>query len=234
MTERVSEARILWRLLLGQPRQGTHAERLQAFYAPQASRYDRFRARLLQGREDLLVHLAPAPGEHLVELGCGTGSSLERLGPMVNQLACFDLVDLCPALLVLARQRATGCPVARVSEADARHWQPAKPVDAVFLSYALSMMPDWPLVLANAYAMLRPGGRIGLVDFYLPGSGSPWANALWRRWFAHDGVHLSAEQLPALRAHFVEIYCAERRARLPYLPGVQAPYYLFVGRKPAG
>ncbi|NEX21149.1 SAM-dependent methyltransferase, partial [Thiorhodococcus mannitoliphagus] len=48
-----TDARILMRLLLGQPRRGSHAERLQAFYAPQAADYDRFRERLLHGREAL-------------------------------------------------------------------------------------------------------------------------------------------------------------------------------------
>jgi len=229
-----ADARILWRLLRGQPKAGSHAERLQAFYAPQADRYDAFRARLLHGRQELIDRLDLQPGARVVELGCGTGSSLARLGVRAGQLASFELVDLCPALLQVARQRAAAYDGrVRVIEADATAWQPAQPVDRVFMSYALTMIPDWSRVIANAQAMLAPGGLIGVVDFHLPPDGGRLGNALWRQWFGHDGVHLSAEHLPMLRRLFAEQFCAERRAPVPYLPRVRAPYYLFVGERRA-
>ncbi|MBS1145393.1 MAG: class SAM-dependent methyltransferase [Proteobacteria bacterium] len=229
VAELASDVRILWQMLRGQPKSGSHAERLQAFYAPQADRYDAFRARLLHGREELIQRLDLRPGERVVELGCGTGSSLTRIGGRVAQLAGFDMVDLCPALLAVARQRAAGHPQIRVIEADATTWQPDQPVDCVFMSYALTMIPDWSQVVANAQAMLAPGGRIGIVDFHLPEDGSRLGNALWRQWFAHDGVHLSSQHLPLLRRQFVERFSTESRAAVPYLPGLRAPYYLFVG-----
>lgn len=232
MAALAADARVLWRLLRGQPRRGSHAERLQAFYAPQAGRYDAFRARLLHGRAAMLDWLAIAPGARVVELGCGTGASLAILGARVAQFAAFDLVDLCPALLAVARQRAAGLSQVNVVEADATAWQPSAPADAVFLSYALTMMPDWRATLDNAWRMLAPGGRLGVVDFHLPADGSAFANGLWRRWFAHDGVHLSAEHLPALRARFPAHVAVEQRAAVPYLPGLRAPYYWFVGTKP--
>lgn len=226
-----ADARILWRLLRGQPNSGSHAERLQAFYAPQAERYDAFRERLLHGRQELIQRLGLQPGARVVELGCGTGSSLLRIGARAGQFASFDMVDLCPALLDVARQRAAGRERIRVIEADATTWQPDQPVDFVFMSYALTMIPDWSRVIANAQAMLAPGGRIGVVDFHLPAAGSRWSNAFWRKWFGHDGVHLSGEHLAMLRCLFVEQFSAELRAPVPYLPGVQAPYYLFVGEQ---
>lgn len=231
MRELAADARILWRLLRGQPGGGTHAARLQAFYAPQAERYDVFRARLLHGREALLARLAPRPGERVVELGCGTGGSLAMLDSVVPALAGVDLVDLCPALLAVARARAQGRANVRVHEADATTWRPDAPADVVFMSYALTMMPHWQGVLANAHAMLAPGGRFGIVDFHLPARASRFGNAFWRRWFAHDGVHLSSGHLPALCALFDTLHMAEQRAAVPYLPVLRAPYYHFIGRK---
>ncbi|MBS1161428.1 MAG: class SAM-dependent methyltransferase [Proteobacteria bacterium] len=227
-----ADLRTLWRMLRGQPRQGRMAERLQAFYAPQAERYDAFRAGLLHGRQEMLARLAIAPGSKVVELGCGTGSSLEFIGGTVGQLASLSMIDLCPALLAVARRRAAEWPTVQVIEADATHWRPAQPVDFVFVSYALTMIPQWAEVIDNAYAMLKPGGRLGVVDFHLPASGSRLGNWFWRKWFGHDGVHLSGEHLTQLRRHFTVHFCAERRATVPYLPGVQAPYYLFVGERP--
>ncbi len=228
-----ADARVLLRLARGQPRAGSHAERLSAFYAPQAERYDAFRARLLHGREAMLAALDVRPGMRVVELGCGTGRNLEALATMlpIETLAGVQLVDLCPPLLEVARRRVAGRANVEVIEADACRWRPRQAVDRVYLSYALTMIPDWPEALANACAMLAPGGRIGVVDFHLPGQGGRLGNAFWRRWFAHDGVHLSDAHVAWLHARFDVLRYEALRAPVPYLPGLRAPYYLFVGRR---
>ena len=226
-----ADARVLWRMLRGQPRTGSHAERLQGFYASQATRYDVFRARLLQGREALIADLDIRPGARIVDLGCGTGSNLAVMARAcaLSDLAGVHLIDLCPALLDQARQRARGHANIEVAEADAAHWRPALPVDRVLLSYSLSMMPDWPDVLDNAHAMLAPGGLIGVVDFRLPHHGpGRW---FWRAWFSHDGVHLTDAHLPALQARFRTRAVGHGHAPLPYLPGAHAHHYRFVGAK---
>ncbi|MDP2831988.1 MAG: class I SAM-dependent methyltransferase [Pseudomonadota bacterium] len=234
LAEFAADARVLWRLLCGQPRSGSHGERLEGFYAPQAERYDTFRARLLHGRGDLIAALEIPVGARVVELGCGTGSNLEAIDQArpIATLADVQLVDLCPPLLALARRRAAQYGNVEVIEADATTWRPPHPVDRVFLSYALTMMPDWRAVLANARAMLAPGGRLGVVDFHLPQGGSRLGNRFWKTWFAHDGVHLSEAHGAALRSLFIEATLQECRAPVPYLPGLRAPYYLFVGVKP--
>jgi S-adenosylmethionine-diacylgycerolhomoserine-N-methlytransferase len=231
--ELADDLRILWRLLRGQPSTGTHAERLEGFYAPQADRYDAFRARLLHGREALIEALEIPAGARVVELGCGTGSNLDALGKVrpLETLGSVQLVDLCPPLLEFARRRTSMHSNVTVIEADATLWQPTQAVDRVFLSYALTMMPDWRTVLANAYAMLAPGGRLGIVDFHLPEAGSRVGNLFWQRWFAHDGVHLSSQHLTVLKTLFDQAHMEQRRASIPYLPRLRAPYYLFVGIK---
>jgi len=226
-----ADARILWRLLCGQPKRGSHAESLNAFYAPQAERYDAFRARLLHGRMELLAELAIPPSAHVVELGCGTGISLELLGSRLEGIRKFDLVDLCPALLEVARQRATRVPCAQVHEADAGYWQPDGAVDVVIVSYALTMMPDWLRVVDNIARMLVSGGCVAIVDFHLPSRQRRLSNLFWKTWFSHDGVHLTADLLPRLQQVFIEQKCEQHRAAVPYLPGLRAPYFLFIGRK---
>lgn len=59
----LAQPRVLWRLLRGLPRTGSIAERLAAFYAPQADHYDSTRDGLLHGRPLLveLLDLAPVP-----------------------------------------------------------------------------------------------------------------------------------------------------------------------------
>ncbi len=222
---------ILWHMLRGQPCHGDRRQRLEAFYAPQADHYDAFRARLLQGRGEMLQMLAPAPHAHVVELGCGTGANLIHLADRLDHLRRLDLVDLCPSLLAKARQRVMAYRNVEVIEADACSYQPDEAVDCVYFSYSLTMIPDWRRALDNALGMLRPGGRLGVVDFYLPPDGG-FANYLWRRWFAHDGVYLSASHLPELCARLPDHVQHQRRAPVPYLPALRVPYYLFVGQKP--
>lgn len=239
MAVSISDARVLLHLLRGQPRQGTHAERLQAFYAPQAVAYDDFRERLLHGRQELVDSLRLQPGEHLLELGAGTGRNLLFLGDRVSELGSVTLVDLCPALLAQARDRTEGMDQVDVVEADATAWRSPRPVDCVLLSYALTMIPDWRGTIANALAMLRPGGRLGVVDFYVsarqPAAGCVRHGALtrlfWPRWFGHDGVHLDPRHLEALRAALPDHALIEDRAAVPYLPGLRVPYYRFVGQR---
>lgn len=237
-----TDGRILWRLLRGQPRHGTPAERLAAFYGPQATTYDAFRERLLHGRAELLLELAARlPGHaRLVELGGGTGRNLAFLGARLADFARVEVVDLCPPLLDQARRRWRAWPNVVAVEADATRYRPSQPVDAVVLAYALTMIPDWFLAVDNALAMLAPGGLLGVVDFYVarrsPAPGRARHSALarhgWPAWFGHDGVHPSPDHLPYLEAHSTCVHLREGRAPLPYLPGLRVPYYVYLGRKP--
>ena len=232
---------ILRQMLRGMPQAASHAQNLQAFYGAQVQDYDRFRERLLNGREELIrrmQQLLPAQA-HVVELGGGTGRNLDFFGGGLDDICAFDLVDLCPALLDRARARAARRAQVRVVEADAATFRPDASVDCVYFSYALTMIPDWRATLANALAMLKPGGILGVVDFYhsevqpAPGLTRHGAltRAFWRNWFAHDGVRLDPAHLTTLRRLLPDNEIVESRARVPYLPGVRVPYYRFIGRK---
>lgn len=235
-----SELKTLWQLLRGMPAAQSHAEGLARFYGPQAEHYDRFRERLLQGRATLIEALHLAPGERVVELGAGTGRNAEFYADRIPLLASLALVDLCRPLLAQARARTARWPNVSVVEADATNYQPAEPVDCVYLSYALTMIPDWAGALDNAIAMLRPGGRLGVVDFYVadpaPGPGAArhgaWTRTFWPWWFRHDGVHLSPRHLATLRARLTNLSVQETFAPVPYLPGLRVPYYVLTGTKP--
>lgn len=237
----LADARILLHLVRGQRRDGSHAERLEDFYGPQAEQYDAFRERLLHGRERLMELLDPAPGERVVELGAGTGRNLGFLGERLAGLAQVDLVDLCPALLEQARRRTRGMENVQVVEADAVGYRPLEPVDRVYFSYSLTMIPDWEGALRNAIGMLKPGGSLGVVDFYVsdadPAPGlvrhGPLTRWFWPRWFGHDGVHPNPAHLRLLRTLLPDHVLEESRAPVPYLPGPRVPYYCFVGRSAA-
>jgi S-adenosylmethionine-diacylgycerolhomoserine-N-methlytransferase len=229
-------------MLRGLPRRSSHADALAGFYGPQADHYDDFREHLLKGRAELIQALPCGPGDRVVELGGGTGRNLEFFGPRLSTFAAVELVDLCRPLLDVAARRVAGTSSmsnVRLVHDDASTYRPAAPVDCVYLSYALTMMPRWDAVVDNVAAMLRPGGTIGVVDFYVSPAHPPagrvrhgWlSRTLWPAWFRHDGVRLSAEHLTCLQQRFETCQLSECRARVPYLPLVTAPYYVFIGRK---
>lgn len=224
-----TDLQVILRLLRGMPRRGPAAQRLEDFYAPQARAYDDFRERLLPGRRELIERLPIASGARVVELGAGTGRNLDYLGPHLASCASVELVDLCPAMLNEARRRAARHPNVRVVEADAAAFQPDSPADLVLFSYSLTMMSDWRDALANAVDMLKPQGRLAVVDFTATETQGPVARAFWRYWFGHDGVHLTREHTAALQGLFPVHWYQQRRTSLPYLhPALQVPYYLFI------
>lgn len=236
-----ADAGVLLSLLRGMPRDVPHAQRLQAFYAPQAAHYDAFRERLLQGRQELIASLDLPAQARVVELGGGTGRNLDFFSPeQWQRITQFHLVDLCPALIERAQARAVNTARIDLVQADATRWQPPRPADCVYFSYALTMIPDWRAAIDNAIALLKPGGLFAAVDFYVseatPAAGlhrhSAFARWFWPRWFGHDGVHPSAAHLPYLRERLPRHTLVEADAAVPYLPKLRVPYYRFVGRKP--
>ena len=238
----LSDLKILYHMALRPIRGKSHAERLENFYSGQAEAYDDFRKRLLKGREELWKKIGSRPGATWVDMGGGTGANLEFFGPDIQQLKKVYVVDLAGSLLKVAQQRAEKNQWANVQtvEADATRWQPSDgPVDVVTFSYSLTMIPDWFAAIDNALQMLKPGGLIGVVDFYVsrkhPDEGLKrhgWSTrSFWPIWFSNDNVYPSSEHLPYLRNRFESQWLSENRAKVPYRPLVRTPYYQFIGQK---
>lgn len=237
----VQDLKTLFHLTVSPIRGDTHQERLDSFYAKQAGDYDRFRQRLLHGRKELYDQL-PTPEQGVwVELGGGTGANLEHLGPRLGSLGQAHIVDLSSSLLGVARQRVAdrGWSNVAVHEADATTFAPPEPADVVTFSYSLTMIPDWFLAVENAWRMLKPGGVLGVVDFYVsrkhPAKGHRrhgWTTrTFWPMWFANDNVFPSPDHVPYLHRRLTPVRFEEHRARIRFFPLLTTPYYIFIGRK---
>jgi S-adenosylmethionine-diacylgycerolhomoserine-N-methlytransferase len=236
-----SDLKTLFHITLAPVRGRTHQERLESFYAGQAQDYDRFRRHLLHGRQQLYERIDVPDGGIWVEMGGGTGSNLEFLGDRIRKLRRVHVVDLSPSLLDIARQRTTrlGWNNVELHEHDATTVTLPEPADVVTFSYSLTMIPDWFAAVSNAHRMLKPGGVIGVVDFYVarkyPATTARrhgwWTRTFWPTWFAHDNVFLSPDHVPFLHRHFTPIAFEEERARLGWFPLMTTPYYRFIGRR---
>src|SRR5579862_5228383 len=237
-----SDLRVLYHLTFTPIRGGNHGDRLEAFYRDQRGAYDDFRKRLLHGREVMMRGLPLPEGATLLDMGGGTGNNIEYLGDRVAKCRSVRVVDLCPSLLQVAAERVQQRSWTNVSTvlADVTTYEPEDaPVDAVTFSYSLTMIPNWFQAIDQAYHLLKPGGIIGVVDFYVsrkwPAPGLTrhrwWQRTFWPTWFAPDNVFLSSEHLPYLQGRFETVRLEERLGKVPYMLGFKAPYYVFLGRK---
>src|SRR5918997_2524934 len=142
----------------------TETERVRRYYEQIAHRYDEYVGyfeRLLVGDGRQWV-CRQAAGD-VLELAIGTGRNLPYY-PADVQLTG---VDLTPAMLELARQRAKrlGREVdLRLGDAQALDLPDAR-FDTVVATLALSSIPDDRRVVAEARRVLRPGGRFIVLDF---------------------------------------------------------------------
>lgn len=137
--------------------------RTRAFFAGAAAQWDDLR-RQLYG--ELFIHqalLALLPADWVVaDLGCGTGIVAAELAQVVRQVHAIDHSE---AMLGAARRRIQNLPNVTLHEADLE----ALPLencstDAALMLLVLSYLPDPPAVLAEAARILKPGGRLVLID----------------------------------------------------------------------
>ena len=238
-----SDLRVLYNLAFTRVKGDNHAERLEAFYRQQAGAYDAFRKRLLHGREEMMTGLEVRPGDRMLDMGGGTGSNVEALGERLQLLQSLHIVDLCPSLLRTAGERIQkhGWTNVFTVQADATVYEPeGGPVDLITFSYSLTMMPTWLQVLERAYTLLKPGGMIGVADFYIAhkwaGQGrrrhSAFQRFFWPMWFGWDNVFLNPDHLQYLQHRYQTVKLIEGLGKVPYMLGLKAPYYVFLGRKP--
>jgi S-adenosylmethionine-diacylgycerolhomoserine-N-methlytransferase len=238
----LSDLKILYHLALRPVRGKDHAERMENFYSGQAEAYDDFRKRLLHGREELFQKISVPDGGVWVDLGGGTGANMEFIRDTVPRLGRAYVVDLASSLLKVAEDRFAqhGWQHVKAVEADATKWQPEEGlVDVVTFSYSLTMIPNWFAAVENALRMLKPGGRIGVVDFYVARKHAAeglkkhswFTRTFWPTWFASDNVFPSPDHLPFLQSHCETESLVESRSKVPYIPLIRTPYYQFVGKK---
>lgn len=236
----ISQLKTLYHLTLSPIRGETHQERLDSFYRGQADAYDQTREQMLHGREELFAAL-PVGGRWL-DLGSGTGRNADLFGDRLAEFESVALVDLSEPLLDVARQRITenDWSNTRAVHADVtRLDEPNNSANLVTFTYSLTMIPDWFTAIDEAMRVLKPGGTLGVVDFYVsrkhPAEGMKRhyfpTRTFWPAWFGMDNVQPSADHLPYLKSQLESVSLAEESGKLPWLPLVRAPYYRFIGRK---
>ena len=115
------------------------------------------------------------PGERILDLGCGGGSTTLALAEAVGPTGRVTGIDISPDLALHARQRADAFPHVTIVEADATDhpFQPAAH-DALFSRVGCMFFENASAAFANIRRGLRPGARVAM-SALAPLSENPWA-----------------------------------------------------------
>lgn len=203
---------------------------IEGYYRLHAKIYDLTRWTFLFGRTDLIdlarARLSVTPPARILEVGCGTGVNLAALGRAFPNARLFG-VDLSGAMLDKAASRLEALGMDRratlLRQAYAAPIEPGT-FDLAICSYSLTMFnPGWDTALDAIRQDLRPGGKLGLVDFHA--SRHRW----FRNWMAVNHVRMEGHLRPALEVRFEPEVEVIRPAYASLWPGGIWDTLLFFG-----
>jgi ubiquinone/menaquinone biosynthesis C-methylase UbiE len=160
----------------------------QEFFSSSAGQWDRVRDELFGDRFHLAALAAFAEPEWVVgDLGCGTGQVTAALAPFVARVIA---VDESAAMLQAARKRLRGADNVDLRRGDLE----ALPIDEARLDAATLMLvmhhvPDPAKALVEVARVLKPGGRLLLVDM-LPHDREHYRQQMGHVWLGFSDDHL--------------------------------------------
>jgi ubiquinone/menaquinone biosynthesis C-methylase UbiE len=160
----------------------------QEFFSSSAGQWDRVRDELFGDRFHLAALAAFAEAEWVVgDLGCGTGQVAAALAPFVARVIA---VDGSAAMLQAARKRLRGADNIdlRRGELEALPIDDAR-LDAATLMLVLHHVPEPATALLDVARVLKPGGRLLLVDM-LPHDREHYRQQMGHVWLGFSGDYV--------------------------------------------
>ena len=211
-----------------------HSHLMDRVYRNQRHIYDITRRYYLLGRDRLIAGLGAGPGMRVLEVGCGTGRN------MIAALRRFPVAEFYGMDIsseMLATARAAVCKArleqrVNFAQGDATDFDPQRAFgipqfDRVFMSYTVSMIPDWRGAIEQAMRNAAPGGSLHIVDFGQQESLPRFFRALLFMWLGWFHVTPRAD----LREALVEI-AASHGATLDFQPLHHGYSWLAVLKRP--
>ena len=188
--------------------------RSQEYFEGAAEHWDKVRDELFGRRSYLLALLGLIePGRVVADLGCGTGAVAEALAPAVGRVFAVDGSE---AMLEAARERVGGCGNVALRRGKLEN-VPLKDgsVDAATLILVLHHLPHPGRVISEVHRILRPGGRLLIVDM-LPHDRVEYQQEMGHVWMGFSEPRIR-EQLSRTGFHDI------RYRPLPAEPAVRGP-----------
>jgi ubiquinone/menaquinone biosynthesis C-methylase UbiE len=110
------------------------------------------------------------PGARVLEIGCGSGRNFPSLQRVVGPTGRIYGVDISAGMLARARARCKreGWNNVELTRCDAAEYMPPEPFDGILFGLSYNTMPHHRVVLQHSWNILRPGGRIVIMDGKAP------------------------------------------------------------------
>lgn len=111
-----------------------------------------------------------APGETVLEVGCGTGANLDRLVEGVTPTGTVIGIDVSKAMVARAEalREGRGWKNVELTVQDAEQLGAGEGVDAVLFSLSYSVLSEQRRVLGHVWELLADGGRLAIMDARVP------------------------------------------------------------------
>lgn len=138
---------------------------------------------------DVLARLALRPGEHVLELGSGTGELARRLADQVGPQGRVLATDVAHGMVELSRATLAALPQAEVAQVDAAGTAlPDASFDAAAFVMGLMFVVEQEQAAQELRRVLRPGGRAVVTT---------WAGPQHNLWLAGLGMAAMSHGLVA-------------------------------------
>ena len=111
--------------------------------------------------ESVMDALAPAPGEHVLDVGCGCGHTSLSLADRVGVEGSVTGIDISAPMLAVASHFAAGRSSIQFVEADAQtHAFEPERYDIVFSRFGVMFFEDPVAAFTNIHSAMRASGRL--------------------------------------------------------------------------
>jgi S-adenosylmethionine-diacylgycerolhomoserine-N-methlytransferase len=166
-----------------------HSSLMDGVYRHQRHIYDLTRKYYLLGRDRLIDGLDVPEFGTVLELGCGTGRNIVLAARRYPHGRFFGLdissEMLRTAAIAIVRENIVG--KVAMAQGDATDFDAGalfgrEKFDRVFISYSLSMIPDWEKTIAAALGVLGPRGSLHIVDFGQQARLPRWFRSMLHGW----------------------------------------------------
>lgn len=128
---------------------------------------------VVKQREHAVQRLSPQPRERVLDIGCGPGLTTLALADAVGPQGLVQAVDISEPMLALARNRCAEHAQVTFERQDVtRLPYTDNAFDIALATQVYEYLPDIDHALCELRRVIRPGGRVLLVD-------TDWESAVW-------------------------------------------------------